>query len=144
MKMLIGNKKDNSSLINVVFLIFVPTILLTVSYALLGHVQQTIPSLLLFYTLATVILFPIELAIVFYASKSNFGGYSLKSAFVNQVKTSWKKTLLYGFILFGFAGIVSVTIGPLEKWITTPIANKLTEIIPVYFDWNNMEYLRQY
>jgi membrane protease YdiL (CAAX protease family) len=139
-KVLIGSKNDNSPLINVVLLVFIPTTLLTVSYVLLGYIQHTIPSLLLFYTLATFILFPFELAVVLNASKKQFGSYSLRSAFVNQEKTNWKKTLIYGLLLFGLAGILSVTINPLEKWITTPLA----ENIPTYFDWNNMEYLRQY
>ncbi len=144
MKTLIENKNDNLPLINVVFLIFVPTILLTVSYILLGFVQETIPSLLLFFLLAMFILFPIELAILFNTSKKEFGRYSVRSAFVNQEKISWRKIFIYGVLLFGLAGIVSATVGPFENWITTPISNKLAEIIPTYFDWNNIEYLRQY
>lgn len=144
MKTSIEKKNDNLSLIKVIFLVFVPTTILTAVYALLGHVQETIPSLLLFFALALVILFPFELAVILRASKKRFGNYSVRSAFANQEKPNWKRTLLYGSLLFCFAGIVSVTIGPLENLLTTPISNKLAEIIPVYFDWNNMEYLRQY
>jgi membrane protease YdiL (CAAX protease family) len=144
MKMSIEKKNDNLSLGKVIFLVFVPTTILTAVYVLLGHVQKAIPSLLLFYALALVILFPFELAVILRASKKEFGNYSVRSAFANQEKPNWKKTLLYGSLLFGFAGIVSVTIGPWEKSLTTPISNKLAEIIPVYFDWYNMEYLRQY
>lgn len=144
MKTLVENKKDNLPLIKVVFLIFAPTILLTVSYILLGQMQKIIPSLLLFYLLATLILFPIELAIIFNASKKEFGTYSLKSSFVNHEKISWKRILIYAVLLFGFAGIVSATVGAFENWIATPISNKLAQIFPTYFDWNNFEYIRQY
>jgi membrane protease YdiL (CAAX protease family) len=144
MKPLIENKNDNLPLLKVAFLIFVPTTLLTVSYILLGHVLETIPSLLLFYALTAFILFPIELAVVLCSSKKAFGSYSVRSALVNQGKTSWKKTLIYGTILFGFAGIMSITVAPFENWITTPVSNKLLEIMPAYYDWNNMEFLRQY
>ncbi len=144
MKTSIEKKNDNFSLTKVIFLIFVPTTILTTIYVILGHVQETIPSLLLFFVLALFILFPIELAVVLCASKKEFGSYSVRSAFVNQEKTNWKKTLLYGFLLFGFAGIVSATVGPLEILLTTPVSNKLAEIIPTYFDWNNMQNLRQY
>lgn len=144
MKTSIEKKKDNFSLTKVIILIFVPTTILTTVYVILGHVQETIPSLLLFFALALFILFPIELAVVLCASKKEFGSYSVRSAFVNQEKTNWKKTLLYGFLLFGFAGIVSATVGPLEILITTPVSNKLAEIMPTYFDWYNMENLRQY
>ncbi|MDF2905459.1 MAG: Abortive infection protein [Herbinix sp.] len=144
MKTLIESKSNNLSLIKVALLIFIPTTTLTISYYLLGQVFQSIPSLLLFFALATIILFPIELAVVLCSSKKEFGRYSLKSAFVNQGKTSLIKTLLFSTLLFGFAGIVSATIGPFENWVTTPLSNKLIEIIPAYYDWNNMEYLRQY
>lgn len=144
MKMPNEMKNDNLSLIKVIFLVFLPTTILTAVYVFLGNVQETIPSLLLFYALALVILFPFELAVVLRASKKEFGSYSLRSAFANQGKPNWKKTLVYGTLLFCFAGIASVTIGPLENLLTAPISNKLAEFIPAYFDWNNMEYLRQY
>lgn len=144
MKTLIKTKDINLPLIKVILLIFVPTILLTTSYVLLGQMQKTIPSLLLFFTLALFILFPLELAIVFKASKKEFGRYSFRSAFVNHEKMSWKKILIYGVLLFGFAGIASATVSQFESWITAPISNNLTEIIPTYFDWNNIEYIRQY
>lgn len=137
-------KNDNLPLLKVAFMIFAPTTILTVSYFLLGHVLETIHSLLLFFALAMIILFPIELAVVLYSSKKVFGKYSVRSAFVNQGKTSWKRSLIYGAFLFGFAGIMSITVAPLENWITSPISNKLLEIMPTYYDWNNMEYLRQY
>lgn len=144
MKASIEKKNDNLSLIKVIFLIFVPTTILSAAYVLFGTSQDTVPSLLLFFILALFILFPIELAVVLRASKKEFGSYSVKSAFANQGKTSWIKTLLYGALLFGYAGIVSATVGSFENWLTTPISNKLAEIIPVYFDWTNLEYLRQY
>ena len=140
----IEKKNDNLSLGKVIFLVFVPTTILTAVYVVLGHVQEIIPSRLLFYALALVILFPFELAVILRASKKEFGKYSVRSAFANQEKPDWKKTLLYGALLFGFAGIVSVTISPIENLLTAPISNKLAEIIPAYFDWNNMDYLRQY
>jgi hypothetical protein len=68
MKSFIENKNDNLPMIKVAFLIFVPTTLLTVSYVLLGLALNKIPSLLLFFALATIILFPLELAVVFCSS----------------------------------------------------------------------------
>lgn len=99
---------------------------------------------MLFFALAAIVLFPIEIAVILYSSKKDFGSYSLKSAFTNQEKTNWKQALIYGSILFAFAGLMSITVAPFENWITAPISNKLLEIIPVYFDWTNMEYIRTY
>jgi membrane protease YdiL (CAAX protease family) len=129
-------------MIKVVFLVFAPTTLLTACYVLLGHVlEKAIPSILLFFVVAMFILFPIELFVVLSASKKEFGSYSVRSAFVDQEKLSWKKALIYGALLFGFAGILSATVGPFESWITAPVSNRF---IPAYFDWNNIQYLRQY
>jgi len=100
----IEKKNDNLSLITVFFLVFVPTTILTAVYVLLGLVQETIPSLLLFFALALVILFPFELVVILRASKKEFGNYSLRSAFANQEKPNWTKTLLYVSLLFCFAG----------------------------------------
>ncbi|WDV47675.1 CPBP family glutamic-type intramembrane protease [Clostridiaceae bacterium M8S5] len=140
------NKKigDNLSISRVLLLVFVPTSLLTLVYILAGYLQNTIPSLLLFFLLAMVILFPIELWIVLRASKKTYGSYSLKSAFSNHQKLRWWVIFLYGSSLWGFAGIMSATIAPLENMLFAPISNLLTSIIPTYFDWNNIDYLKQY
>lgn len=124
--------------------IFIPTSLLTAVYIFIGFLQNKIPSLLLFFLLAAFILFPIELGIVLYSSKKEYGSYSLKSSFLLHNRMSWWKILLYGFFLFAFAGIMSVTIAPLENLLFTPVSNRLAPLIPVYFDWTNIEYLKQY
>ena len=96
------------------------------------------------FLLAMFILFPIELLVVLFASKKEYGRYSLKSAFSNHQKLCWWKIFIYGSLLLTFAGIMSVTIAPLENMLFAPIANRLTHIISPYFDWNNIDYLKQY
>lgn len=137
---------NNFSLFKVIVLVFVPTILLTTVYVILGFSQTKIPSILLFYVLALLILFPIELAVIFRASKKEFGSYSLRSALVNQKKAGWKRTLFIALLLFGFAGIMSITLAPLEKSLVAPLVNKLAAITPAHFDWTwtNFESFRQY
>jgi len=135
---------DQLSVSKLLGLIFIPTTLLTIAYILIGQMQNTIPSILLFFLLAILILFPIELGVVLRASKNKYGSYSLKSAFANQKKMSWWKILIYGVVLFGFAGLMSAIIVPVETMLTAPLADKFTQSIPAYFDWNNMDYLQQY
>jgi uncharacterized protein len=133
------------SIWRVLLLIFVPTSLLTLAYVSAGHlVQDTIPSLLLFFLLAMVILFPIQLSVVLSASKREHGRYSLESAFANHRKLSWWKVILYGALLWGFAGIMSVTIAPMEAMLFAPIVDRLSHIMPPYFDWGNLDYLQRY
>jgi len=128
----------------ILFMIFVPSSILTAIYIIVGGLNQTVPSLLLFYICATLLLFPIELGVVLHASKKEYGRYSLKSAFANYNKMSWWKIFLYGAFLFGFAGLMSVALAPLENNLFAPISNKLKQSIPAYFDWQNIEYLKQY
>jgi len=129
----------------VLLFIFIPTSLLTLAYVLVGNLlQNTIPSILLFFILATFILFPIELFVVLYATKKEYGRYSLKSAFSGHQKLSWWKIFAYGSLLWAFAGIMSAIIVPLENMLFDPITSRLTRIIPPYFDWNNIDYLKQY
>lgn len=144
--MAISAEKNNYklSLIKVVFLIFIPSAILMLVYVLLGHMQEIIPSLLLFYVCAVSILFPIEIGVILNASKKEYGTYSLKSAFANHKRMSWWKIFLYGSFLFAFAGIMSVVVAPLENNLLAPLSDKLTESMPVYFDWNNVEFLKQY
>ena len=137
-------KSRDLSLSKVMILIFVPATVLTAAYWAIGHLQKIIPSLLLFFLLAAIILFPAELAIILFAGKKEFGRYSLKSALVNQKKPKAARTLLIGVMLFGLAGILSIVVKPLESLLTSPISGKLGAVLPAYFDWTNFELLRQY
>lgn len=143
--MTITNKSiDQISIPKLLCLIFIPTSILTIVYIFAGLAQNAIPSLILFYLCAALILFPIELGIVMYASKKEYGSFSLKSAFSSYSKMSWWKILLFGSLLFAFAGIMSVTLAPLENNLLASISNYLKQITPEYFDWANIEYFRQY
>lgn len=136
------NLREQISLLKTVAFIFIPTTILTAIYILLGYTQTAIPSLLLFFLLAIMTLFPFEIGIVLKASKKEYSKFSLKSAFCNYNKLSLWKIFMYGAILFGFAGIMSMTIAPLENSLFAPLSNKLAEITPEYFNWNNIEYIK--
>lgn len=125
-------------------LIFVPTLIVTTVYVIVGFMQDAIPSFLLFFLCAAFILFPIEIGIVRRASKEEYGRYSLRSSFSRHSAMSWWRVLLYASVLFGFSGIMSVTIAPLENNLVAPISDRLAQITPAYFDWSNIEYLKQY
>lgn len=138
------NVQKEMSLQKILCMIFIPSSILTIVYIITGGLKHTIPSLLLFFICAALILFPIEIGVVLNASKKEYGSYSLKSAFTNYNKMSWWKIFIYGSLLFAFAGIMSVTVAPLENSLFAPISNKLTQSMPVYFDWSNIEYFKQY
>ncbi|MGB4589029.1 MAG: CPBP family intramembrane glutamic endopeptidase [Clostridiaceae bacterium] len=138
------NVQKEMSLQKALFMIFIPSFILTIIYLIAGTLTHAIPSRLLFYLVALFILFPFELGVVLNASKKEYGRYSLKSAFENYNKMSWWKIGLYGAFLFGFAGIMSITLAPLENQLFAPILSQLTRRMPVYFDWEKIEYLKQF
>lgn len=121
--------------------IFTPTIVLSLSYLLLGNVCN-IPHILLFCVLGTVILVPMELGIILFASKRENGAYSLKSALVGQEKLPLWKILIIAFVFFGIAGLLSAFVAPLENQIFAQIRAALLNRLPTGFDWTNFEYIR--
>jgi hypothetical protein len=101
----------NLSVWRVLLLIFIPTSLLTLTFILISpFFQETIPPHLLFFILAALILFPIQAIVVLSASKQEYGRFSLESAFTYHQKLSWWKIFLAGVFLWGFAGVMTVTI----------------------------------
>lgn len=137
-------EKKELSIKSASILVFIPTLILTSVYAIIGVHWQGIPSIALFYLLTIVILFPMELGIIMRASKKEYGQYSLKSAFSNQEKLRKREILLYGVVLFCFAGLMSVTVSPIENIIVSPIAELVKQQTPDYFDWTNTELTRSY
>ena len=55
-----------------------------------------------------------------------------------------KKTLFWALILFGVAGIFSFTIQPLENILSFTLREKLLSLLPIGFDWNNIEYIKSF
>ena len=110
---------------------------------MLGHFSP-MPHLLLFCILGTVTLVPIELGFIFSASKKEFGSFSLKSAFTNQVKMPFWQILLIAFLFFSLAGLLSITVAPLENSLLAPIRQAVLNKLPVGFDWQNKEYVRTF
>ncbi|MCD8503358.1 MAG: CPBP family intramembrane metalloprotease [Bacillaceae bacterium] len=106
--------------------------------------ETTVPTLLIFFLLALVLLFPVQMIIILRASKEQFGKYSLKSAWIHHQKMSWWKVILFATLLWGFAGLMSVTILPLELSLFAPIRDRLLTILPPSFDWTNLDVLEHY
>ena len=123
--------------------ILTPTAVLSLSYLIVGHFCQ-MPFLLLFCLLGTVTLVPIELGFILFASKKEYGSYSLKSAMSGQGKVSVWKTLLIAFLFFSLAGLLSVFVAPLENKLLEPVRQAVLSRLPVGFDWRNIEYVKSF
>lgn len=123
--------------------IYIPTIILSVAYILLGQLIK-IPHLLLFCILATVTLVPIELGFILSASKKEGSTYSLKSAFLGQEKLPIYQVLLISLFFCVIAGLVSAWIAPLENLLFAGIRAEVLSWLPTGFDWTNVEYLQSF
>ena len=134
------NKIDTKGLI---LRIFIPTIVLCLSYLVLGYFCN-IPHILLFCILGTFTLVPIELGIILKASRNEYGKYSLRSAFVGQEKIPIWKVLLIAFVFFGIAGLLSAFIAPIENQVFAGIRNDVLTSLPKGFDWTDYEYLKTF
>lgn len=123
--------------------IFMPTIVLSLSYLILGYFCS-MPYILLFCILGTAILVPMELGMIISASKKEYGTYSLKSAFKGQEKLALWKIVLIAFIFFGIAGLLSVFVAPMENQIFAEMRAALLNNLPIGFDWTNYEYIKSF
>lgn len=121
--------------------IFIPTIVLSMSYLILGHFCN-IPYILLFCILGTVILLPMELGMIISASKKEYGTYSLKSALEGQEQLALWKIVLIAFVFFGIAGLLSAFVAPIENHIFSVARSNLLSNLPIGFDWTDYEYLK--
>lgn len=134
------NKIDTKGLI---FRIFTPSIVLSLSYLLLGSFCK-IPHILLFCVLGTVTLLPLELGVILSASKRENGVYSLKSAFAGQEKLPLWKILIIAFVFFGVAGLLSAFAAPIENQFFAEARTALLHNLPTGFDWTNYEYMKSF
>lgn len=135
--------KEGYSILRASCLVFVPTILTTAIYVAIGHIWQGVPSLVLFFIVALCVLFPFELGTILRDSKKEFGEYSLKSAFVGHEKMPWIKILLIGFCLFGFAGLMSITLAVFEDKLMSPLSSTVAGLTPAYFNWTDIAYMQR-
>lgn len=134
---------DQISIKRLILYILTPTLVLSLSYLVLGHFCQ-MPYLLLFCILATFTLVPVELAFILSASKKEYGSYSLKSAFTGQVNPSAWKTILIAFLFFSLAGLWSISVAPLENNLLEPARQALLSRLPTGFDWQNIDYIKTF
>lgn len=134
------NKIDTKGLVS---RIFIPAIILSSSYLILGHFCN-IPHILLFCILGTLILVPIESGIILKAGKSEYGKYSLQSAFAGQEKRPVWNVLIIAFVCFGIAGLLSAFIAPIENQVFAGIRSETLRSLPKGFDWTNYEYLKTF
>jgi uncharacterized protein len=129
----------------IVLYIFIPPLLTMILYVFFSLIfNQVIPTMLLFFISALLVLFPIQLFIILKASKKDYGKYSLKTAFENQKKHPLWLIILLGMICFGFAGLMTLTIMPLEHGLFSSLSERLFGSIPSYFNWRNLEILSSY
>lgn len=125
-------------------LTILPSAVFTALYAAIGIFWRQVPSMALFFILALLTLFAFEIGVMLFANKKEYGKYGFHVAFSGQEKLPLWKILLYGALLFGFAGLMMITVMPLENMLLSGISAKLSAVTPAYFDWENIELMKQF
>lgn len=125
-------------------MVFGATGIFTALYLITGIMLPQLPTLLIFCIVAGVFLMPVELFLILRQSKKDYGKYTLEAALTGQEKQPIIKILFYALVLFGIAGIFSITIQPLENMLLSAFREKLLSFLPVGFDWNNIEYIKSF
>lgn len=138
------NEQNNLSITKLLLLIFIPSLISTALYITIGTYWQGVPSICLFLIVFAFTLMPFELYVVLYANKKQYGKFGLKIAFTNYEKQIWWKTLLWGIVLFTFAGIISFILGAVENKLTSGLSSWLFSKLGEYFNWNNFELIKTY
>lgn len=123
--------------------IFIPTSVFSAVYLIFGYFC-TIPHLLLFCILGTLILVPAELGMILFAGKKEYGAYSLKSALAGHEKASIPQALIIALIFFGIAGLLSAFAAPIENSILASLRAAVLNALPQGFDWADFEHLRTF
>ena len=118
--------KEKNIFLKVPLLAFVPSIIAMLLYIFLGKIQNNIPSLLLFLICVGIILFPFEIYII-HKNKGNL---------LNKSKINWWQLILIVGVLFGFAGLMTILITPLEHNLLSNVIDKVGSITPIYFSWD--------
>ena len=132
------------SLSGLLIRVFVPAAVLIILYLIIGINCTFIPHILLFCMIGAVTMVSIELGIILFDSKRQFGRPSLKSAFADYQKLPVWQIILFGMLFFGVAGIASVTIQPLENSLMSGLRTNLLSLLPTGFDWTNVDYLKSF
>ncbi len=119
--------KEKNIFLKVPLLALIPSLLAMLLYIFLGKIQNSIPSLLLFFICAGIVVFPFEIYII-YKNKANL-------SYKSRIKW-WQLILIIG-VLFGVAGLMAIIITPLEHSLLSNVIDKVNNITPTYFSWNS-------
>lgn len=131
-------------LMKTIGMVFGTTGLFTAMYLIAGILLPQIPTLMIFCVLGVLFLVPVEWFLILRQSRKDYGRFSLEAALIGQEKQPIIKTLFIALVLFGAAGIFSITIQPLESSLLFTLREKLLSFLPIGFDWSNIEHLKSF
>ncbi len=120
--------KEKNMFLKVLLLALLPSLIAMLLYIFLGKIQNSIPSLLLFFICASIVVIPFEIYII-YKNKTNL-------SYKSRIKW-WQLILIIG-VLFGVAGLMAILITPLEHSLLSNVIDKVNNITPTYFSWDSI------
>lgn len=121
-----------------------PSAVSTAIYFAVGQLWQGVPSIALFCIVAGLTLMPFEVAVILLENRKESGKYGLNITFSEHVPMPWWQIFLWGFALFGIAGLATVTIAPLEDRMLSGLSGRFWAMLPSYFYWDDFAAMKQY
>lgn len=121
-----------------------PSAVTTAIYFAVGSHWQDIPSIALFCIVAGLTLMLFESAVMLWENRRASGKFGFQIAFCGHSPMPWWQIFLWGFALFGVAGLATVTVAPLEDSLMTVPSGKFRAMLPSYFHWDDFAAMKQY
>ena len=125
-----NNETKQISVPELLFLIFLPAVLILGAYLFAIQFKEVIPPFLSMMIIILVVLISLEIGIILRFSKIEHGSYDLQSAFATHNKLSAKDIIKKSIIPFIIATAVFLIVAPLEHKL---MFSTIFQNIPEYF-----------
>lgn len=137
-------KRGTTSIWWLAAMTILPSAVSTAIYFAAGCLWQGIPSIALFCIVAGLTLMLFEAAVMLRENKMEYGKYGLNVAFSEHTPMPWWQIFLWGFALFGVAGLATITVAPLEDHLMAVPSGRFWAMLPPYFRWDDFAAMMHY
>ncbi len=127
------------SVIKLLLFVFIPALLILGAYSWAVRFRAVVPPFFSFMLIILIVLIPIELGIILYFSKKEYGKLNLQSAFAGHKKMPVIKIISISLVFIIFGALVFTFISPIESHF---MFKTIFRNVPEYFKLS--DFLKQY
>lgn len=127
--------------VKLVLLFLVPGVLVTLAYALLASpvLNLNLTSLVVLGIAALLVMFPVELGIILYYSKKQFGVYSIKKMITYDKSLPIKKYLWLVPVVLFWTILIFVSGSKLDEFLKSTLFSWLPDWYIISVDYTNLD-----